>query len=196
MAILIDDAGWGSPVLGTIIGGYRTETGQAAFSNVPVELFQGKAFSRKVYLQGAVSAARSVLAELGYQPEDKIVICTGHVLEGIREYLAGSGRKWETGKIVGPFQDLIETKFLEELKAAGVKGVNLDILTQKHGLFFWLCVKWLKGGDLNASALPEREKLAKTGWETYQFWGPLPYEQAKVAAKRYKTSRSRERLYD
>ena len=188
MAIQIDDAGWGSLVGGTIIGAYREETGEAAFAMIPVEMFQGEAFARKDYAAGAVAAAQAVLTELGHRHDEPITICTGFVLDGIREYLEKTGYCWQSGKITGPLQELIETRFLEELQKIGVKGVNYETLTEKQGLFFWLCVKWLKNGNLNGKAAPEKERLVKTGWGTYHIWSALPYDKAKVAAKRFKAA--------
>lgn len=196
MTIQIDDAGWGSPLLGTLIGAYREETGEFVAKMIPVELFQGEAFEKKEYLQGAVAAAKDVLSQLDHQADEPIVICAGSVLEGIRGYLEEAGMNWLSGKIEGPLQQKIEGRFLSALKKIGVRGATFETMTEKQGLFFWLCIKWLKGGDLNAPALPEREKIAKTGWGTYKFWGPLPYEKAKLAAKQFKTQRSRARFQE
>lgn len=192
MSIQIDDAGWGSLIGGTIIGAYREETGESAFATIPVEQFQGEAFARKDYRTGAVAAAQSVLEKLGHRHDEPVTICTGYVLDSIREYLENKGYCWQAGKITGPLQELIENRFLEELQSLGVKGITFETMTEKQGLFFWLCVKWLKGGNMNGKALPDREQAVKTGWSTYRCWSEMPYEQAKAAAKKQKAA-TRER---
>jgi hypothetical protein len=68
-------------------------------------------------------------------------------------------------------------------------------LTTKQGLYFYQCVKWLKGGDLNAARpMPERERLCKTGWATYRAWAYNSYEKAKRIANAIKQGRHADRL--
>jgi len=56
-----------------------------------------------------------------------------------------------------------------------------------------LYLKWLKGGDIDAkAALPESERLAKTGWGTHKIWVSNPYKKAKHLAAEYKVARKRE----
>lgn len=192
--IQIDDAGWGSLLLGCGIGGYRVETGEFAYREVPVELFQGDNFASEKYRDGAVRAAQEVLSELCHAPDEPIEICTGYVLDSIRHYLANNRYNWRTGKITGPLQEKIESCLLESLKEIGLHDIDYETLTQKQGLFFYKALKWLKGGNINGTVLPERERFAKTGWATYHIWATMPYEKAKVEAKRFKAQRKRNRV--
>ena len=98
------------------------------------------------------------------------------------------GRSWAAGypvraaKITGPLQMRIETALLERLQALGL-SLDYATLTEKQGRLFVECLRWLKGGDLDASRpLPERERLAKTGWSSYRVWAYNPYAQAKALA--------------
>lgn len=194
MTIQIDDAGWGCLLGGVLIAAYRVETGEFACAEIPVEQFQGRAFAEKHYLAGAVEAARSALAQLAAGKEEPIQVCTGYVLEGIRGMLAKEGYTWQTAKITGPLQEKIESELLVRLQALGVE-MNYQTLTQKQGLAFYICLRWLKGGNINAKAPAQtRERFAKTGWSTYRAWAFRPYQQAKIEAGRIKSGRRQERL--
>jgi len=82
---------------------------------------------------------------------------------------------------------------LQRLHALGIY-VDYETLTEKQGLLFWHCLRWLKGGNINARrAVPEREAMAKTGWESYNIWVSHPYQQAKRLAAKLKRARARER---
>ncbi len=187
--IQIDDAGWGSLLMGVIIAGYRRETGDFAWKEIPVEMFQGENFLREAYRQGAVDAVKGVLLQLRHKPEEPIEICTGYVLDGIRNYLSEQGLHWSAAKITGHLQDKIERLLLDNLRVIGLKDLDYETLTEKHGLFFWNALRWLKGGGINGKALPERERVAKTGWPTYHIWASMPYNEAKKAAKNLKAAR-------
>ncbi|MBE0427228.1 MAG: hypothetical protein IBX72_11375 [Nitrospirae bacterium] len=189
--IQIDDAGWGSLLLGVIIAGYRPETSKFICTEIPVEMFQGENFSKEAYRKGAVKAAEYVLSKLDYHQNEHIEICTGYVLDGIRGYLSAKGLCYKSGKITGPLQEKIEMQMLENLKKIGLKDLDYETVTEKHGLFFWKSLRWLKGGDVNGRVLSDREKFAKTGWPTYHIWALMPYERARVEAKRYKNNRRR-----
>ncbi len=187
--IQIDDAGWGSLVSGVLIGAYRTETGEFACDEIPVAFFQGEAFARKAYLEESYGVARRVLDQLRVGKDEPIEICTGYVLEGVRAMLDVDGYSWRAGKITGALQDKIEHDLLNRVRALGVQ-TDYATLTTKQGLYFYQCVKWLKGGNLNAARpVPERELLCKTGWATYRAWAYNSYERAKQIAKAIKQGR-------
>ncbi len=194
--IQIDDAGWGCLLGGVLIGAYREETQEFACAETPVDQFQGAAFIEKAYLSDAVDAARDVLAQLKVEKDEPIRICTGYVLDGIRGMLEAEGYQWQTAKIVGPLQERIEGALLERLHALGVRDMDYETLTGKQGLAYYKCLRWLKGGNINArQPAPGREQFAKTGWATYRAWAYLPYAQAKAEAKRIKNRRRTERLF-
>jgi len=195
MTIQIDDAGWGCPVGGVAIGVYRVETQEFAHQVLPVTLFQPPAFQRRDYLAAAADATRALLAELQAPDDEPAEVCSGYVLGGVREWLAESGRPWETAKVTGPLQVLVEAAFLQHLHAL---DRELQVITaadlERPGLLFWKCIRWLKDGRLEGRGMvPDRERHAKTGWGTWQFYRRLPYEEAKTAARRYKAQQRRAR---
>jgi hypothetical protein len=193
MTIQIDDAGWGCLLLGVLIGAYRVETGEFAFGEISVEHFQNGAFARQDYLDVAVIVADELLMQLAVGLDEPIEVCRGYVLDGVRAWLSKQGYTWTTIKVEGPLQVLVENALLQKLHALGIK-VDYSTLTEKQGLLFWHCLRWLKGGDMDATrALPERETLAKTGWSSYDIWVSHPYQQAKRLAAEAKRARSRVR---
>lgn len=189
--IQIDDAGWGSLVGGVLIGACRKESPrtQHAFREIDVSLFQGDAFAHKLYLAEAGDAALALMVQLGVTLDEPVEICTGYILRAARQRLINEGYQVTSTKIGDPLQTLIEREFLNRILALGVE-TDYEILTQKQGLYFWQCVRWLKGGDVEvAEALPEREKQCKTGWSSYPIWAHNPYANAKILAREHKRQR-------
>jgi len=191
--IKIDDAGWGCLVGGVILGIYREETHDYNYGEIPVEIFQGQKFQKKEYFQSAYQITPELLQSLNVSKKEQIMVCTGEVLGGVRRYLSDHGYNWKSGKIKGGLQTKVEKTLQEKLFSYGIR-VDFKTLTEKQGLLFWMCVKWLKGGNLNGRAIPEREKLCKTGWRTFRIWADLPYDKAKEESKRLKRQLARARL--
>lgn len=191
MTIQIDDAGWGSLVGGVLIGACRKESPQTqhAFQELDVSLFQAGVFSHKLYLEKAGDAAVALMVLLNASLDEPVEICTGYVLQAAKQRLAFEGYQVTSAKVGDPLQSLIERELLNRIRALGVE-TDYETLTEKQGLYFWQCVHWLKGGDVEAAAaVPEREKQCKTGWGTYPIWAGNPYSKAKVLAKRHKRQR-------
>jgi hypothetical protein len=194
--IQIDDAGWGSLVGGVIIGACRAESPQTqhAFREVPVSYFQGEVFKVKTYLDIAAEAALALMQELQVDEDEPVKVCTGYVLQNVRLRLAAEGYQVAPAKIGEPLQTLIETELLNRVLALGVE-TDLETLTTKQGLYFWQCVNWLKGGDVNAQALPDRAQHCKTGWDTYFIWAQYPWKEAKSLAQALKARKRSQRRY-
>lgn len=192
--IQLDDSGWGSLVGGVIIGACRVESPrtQHAFREVPVSYFQGEAFKKKLYLGVAADLALELMEELHVDKKELVQVCTGYVLEAVRMKLAAERYEVVAAKIGEPLQTLIEQELLDRVTALGVQ-TDLETITTKQGLYFWQCLNWLKGADMKAGALPQREKHCKTGWDSFRVWADLPYERAKTEAKRLKAAKSRAR---
>jgi hypothetical protein len=191
MTIQIDDAGWGCLLGGTLIGAYHVEAREYVVGEIPVALFQGEAFARKDYLDGGAEVVVRLLAQLQVEPEEPIRICTGYVLEGARGWLDDRRYRWQTARITGPLQEMVETSLLERLHRLGLTEVDYPTLTTRQGLLFWHCLRWLKGGDLNAAGvLPERARWAKTGWANYPVWAGQPYAQARQMLGKARAQRS------
>ena len=193
MTVQIDDAGWGCLIGGVLIGAYRVETQEFVCGEIPVQLFQDGAFACKDYLRGGATVVEQIFQQLEVPADEPVEVCRGYVLDGIREWLSEEGYNWIPAKIEGPLQSLIEGALLQKLQGLGIK-VDYETLTKKQGLLFWHCLRWLKGGNIDATrALPEREALAKTGWASYEAWVSHPYQQAKRLARGAKRAGARAR---
>lgn len=196
MTIQIDDAGWGSLVGGVIIGACRVESHQTqhGFKEVPVSFFQGEAFDRKLYLEHAAEIAKELMEELHVALDEPVQVCTGYVLQAVRSGLAEAGYQVAPVKIGEPLQTLIEQELLDRVLALGVE-TDLETLTEKQGLYFWQCIRWVKGGDVDRiGGIPERMIHCKSGWGTFDIWINHPYQKAKRLSKAYKANKRRERL--
>lgn len=184
--ILVDDAGWGSLVGGCIIGALRSETGKPGnftYEVIPVEQFQGEAFSHEEYFKGAGDATLRCFQTLGVRQDEEILVCTGHVLNGACAWLGENNFRYARGKITGELQDRIEHALQDYLGSLGFT-VAYDVLTEldKKGLFWWQSVQFLKGNVHRKGCIEHRMKLCKTGWSTFEAWAMLPYAEAKIEA--------------
>lgn len=180
MTIQIDDSGWGSLIGGVVIGACRVESPrtQHAFREVPVALFQGAAFAKKLYLHVAADLALELMGELRVPKDEEVLVCTGYVLEAVRARLREEGYRVIAASIGDPLQSLVEGEFNERLRCLGIDADG------RRGLDWWKAVKWLKGGDVEASEPdPQREKVAKTGWRSYRKWAYHPYSVAKAMGR-------------
>lgn len=159
--IWVDDAGWGFPLGGVMIGatdGMRVETAM-----VPVECFQGERFKRKEYLKQAATATLGLLERLGARPEDTLVeICTGYVNVGSKEALRKAGYDVKVAEIAGLLQEELEKRFAEYVRKLGYPGyVDPKTTHDSKGTFEGI-VKWIEES-------PEgRMRLAKTGWRRFK----------------------------
>jgi hypothetical protein len=190
--IQIDDAGWGSPIGGVLIAGYRPETGEFAVAEIAVAHFQPPRFQRRTYLDGAVDATRQVLDMLASPADERVEICSGFVHGKTHAWLAESGRPWEIIKVKGPLQQLIEDALANYLRGLGFEPPKS---TEQYGALFYQAIKWLKDGNLNRAGMnAERLRVAKTGWASFPFYRDYPYTQAKALARRAKNRRSLARL--
>ncbi len=180
--IQIDDAGWGSPIGGVLIAGYRPTTDEFQVAEIAVEHFQGDAFAHKTYLAAAAEATRQVLAALKSPPDERVEICSGYVHDKTHAWLAQSGHPWEIIKVVGALQQLIEAALAEYLRGLGFEPPKS---TEQYGVLFYQAIRWLKNGHLDHTGMSaERMRVAKTGWASFPFYRDYPYVQAKQLARR------------
>lgn len=191
MTVLIDDANWGCLLRGCLIGIYRVETEEMAVVEVPVEYFQEPKFSKRDYLWVVADIVKSLLDKLSVGSRERITICRGYVLREARERFVHQGYNCEPGKITGAFQEKLESRAIDYVNEIGV-GIDVSQLEQ-YGSLFFICLEWLKGGDLNAYALPEREIHAKTGWKTYPIWAYNTLDMGKALAQQHRIEEARER---
>lgn len=129
--VKIDDSGWGCLVGGVLLGIYREETGEYTYREIPVGLFQNGNFVSKAYYNVAYNIAPRLLDALKVSRDEPIMVCTGEVLEGIRQFLSDHKYNWRSGKITGPLQEKVETSLLENLNRLGIR-VDYETLTEKQ----------------------------------------------------------------
>lgn len=110
--ISIDDAGWGFPLCGVMVGASDGQTVKTCV--VPVEYFQGDRFSGKSYLTACALAGAKLLSNEGFGVSPlthQIEICTGFINTRLKDYLRECGFRVRVVEIKGLLQDTLETKF-------------------------------------------------------------------------------------
>ncbi len=198
MIVTIDDAGWGCPVGGVLIAGLNEESGTFAQGIIAPEFFQAPKFSARLYLDEAAKCTEKILRDLGVRdhPELKVHICSGFVHRRSHAWLSDNKIPFEIVKVQGPLQSRIESALLAYLNALGFK---YDGSTEEYGRLFYQAIRWLKGGDPNLIGMAqERLKVAKSGWESFQYYCNNPYHIAKLKAENAKKQArwARERQQD
>lgn len=157
MTILIDDAGYGDLLYGTVIGAYRPETDDFYYDIIDVKYFQRPLFSKKEYLNQAGRIAQSLVKRMKPRKNEKIEICQGDILDKAAEHLIkdyGEDRIARV-RVEGRAQDLIEGAYLNEIRNLGYEPI--PDRTEKWGKSFWHMYRWLK-------ANPPMRRFAKSGW--------------------------------
>lgn len=185
--LYVDDAGWGSPVGGTLIAAFRPETSEFHVEEIPVVFFQAPLFEAKAYLNVSADKAEDAVRALHPGPGEPIHICQGYIhTETHRRH-----PHWKITKIEGPFQAKIEQALVAYLNGLGFpyKGSS-----EQYGKLFYESIKWLKGGNMNRRGMDsEREKLGKSGWLTWSAYRNHPYSIAKQVAADLKRAQRRSR---
>ena len=157
MTILIDDAGSGDILFGTVIGAYRPEENHFIYDLISVKHFQEPLYENKTYLDEAKRIALELVERIGLRDNEKIVICTGDILNVAAEALIEKyGEEIvERGKIEGRGQELVELAYTNELRNLGYDP--LEDRTEKWGKNFWDMYNWIKDDR-------SRLKFAKSGF--------------------------------
>ena len=121
----IDDAGWGFPLCGVMVGVSDEKTVGTAI--VPVEYFRDDTenhFQTKRYLEEYSDLAIQILQRFGASPNThRIEICTGYVNQPLREELRKLGYDVRVVEIKGMLQDRLEELFKEHV----IEEVGSDI---------------------------------------------------------------------
>ncbi|MBF0224366.1 MAG: hypothetical protein HQK76_02830 [Desulfobacterales bacterium] len=109
----IDDAGWGFPLCGIMIG--VTDEKEIKTAVVPIKYFRHDTkshFGTKQYLKKYTSLGIQLVEEFGASPDTyRIEICTGYVNQPLREKLRKLGYDVRVVEIKGMLQHQLENKF-------------------------------------------------------------------------------------
>jgi hypothetical protein len=144
LTILIDDAGSGDLLFGTVIGAYRPEDDYFIYDLITVKHFQKPLYKKKTYLEEAKRISLELIERLKLREKEKIVVCTGDILNVASEALIEKyGEEVvDRGKIEGQGQRYVESAYTNELRNIGYEP--LDERTVKWGKNFWDMYNWLK----------------------------------------------------
>jgi hypothetical protein len=111
--IRIDDAGWGFPLCGVMVGASDEHIVRTAV--VPVEYFRSdteNGFLTKRYLKEYTALALHLLEQFGASPKThRIEICTGYVNQPLREELRRHGYEVRVAEIKGLLQEQLESMY-------------------------------------------------------------------------------------
>ena len=143
MTIEIDDAGTGDILFGAVIGAYRPEDDHFIYDVIEVRHFQMPLYKEKTHLEEAKRIVIELVERLDLRKNEKIIICTGDVLNVAVEALKEKYGEdvMERGKIEGRAQHLVELAFTDELRNIGFEP--LEERTEKWGKNFWHMYKWI-----------------------------------------------------
>lgn len=166
VTVLIDDAGWGDPVGGVILGIYRVETEEYLSQEIEVTHFQSPNFYQRTYLERGLEIILRGFRCLSVHKDEPIHVCRGVVLDRVREGLAEQGYEVIPTKIEGRLQELVEANLVESLARLGLP--NIPTVSGKERFFRQL--EWIQENLL------QRERFAKTGWKNWptklRHWKP------------------------
>jgi len=159
-AIIIDDAGWGFPLCGVMVG---ASDGKSVLVDVVPPLFFSddphSGFATKMYLTDFASRGEALVRKFGATPKThRIEICTGYVNSTLRDSLRGRGFETKGGEVTGLLQDELEERFRQYVKAElgtdcyyDPKGMEKGKVSSGYGTV-------LEWGQRN------RPDLCKSGW--------------------------------
>jgi hypothetical protein len=144
LTILIDDAGSGDLLFGTVIGAYRPENDHFVYDLINVKHFQKPLYKERTYLDEARRIAFELIERLRLREKEMILVCSGDILNVAAEALIEKygEEKVERGKIDGQAQEYTELAYTNELRNIGYNPI--EERTEKWGKNFWDMYKWLK----------------------------------------------------
>ncbi|MBC8184545.1 hypothetical protein H8E88_25905 [candidate division KSB1 bacterium] len=158
----IDDAGWGFPLLGVMVG--VSDERDVKSEMVPVEYFRDDShnhFKSKKYLKIYADLALELMGQFGASPAThRIEICTGYVNQPLREKIRKLGFDVRVVEIKGLLQDKLENIYKEYVYEKLGVDIYYDPKDMKKSDIPKMYYKCLNFGLKNC---PE---LIKTGWES------------------------------
>lgn len=135
----------------------RVETGETYVGEVPLTLFQGKAFKSQKYLDVAVEIVLQGVENLEITKDEPIRICSGYILTAARDALKERGFSVSQKRIAGKTQEFAKDEFIKSLVRLGV-GERYEVAELRSFNSF---LRWVHE-DLEC-----RERFVKTGWPAW-----------------------------
>jgi hypothetical protein len=161
----IDDAGWGCPVGGVLIGIYRRESEEFLTGIVSPAFFQGERFRGQAYLGKVQRIAKNLMACLKKGPRELVLVCPGPLFRQLRGTLFAERHNFQARTIDSELQILVERAFAQYLNGLGVPPELLAYFTRRHhGGRFHALLGWV------AEEYPRRITYCKTGWASWPKW--------------------------
>jgi len=156
----IDDAGWGFPLCGVMVG--VTDETDIYVDVVAVKYFQGELFSKKSYLKVYTKLGLKLISEKFSAAPDthRIEICSGFVNQMLRDELRKAGFHVRIVEITGMLQRELEERFRLYVS----KELNYDIYYDPKEMEKTdLPKKFAEVLDYGRKHHPEK---LKTGWKS------------------------------
>jgi hypothetical protein len=158
----IDDAGWGFPLCGVMVGVTDERTVKTA--TVPIGFFRndsGKPFSGKHYLKKYTELALELLQAFGATPQThRIEICTGYVNQPLREKLRRIGFAVRVVEIKGLLQNELENHYKKYIFESAGADIYYDPKAIRKSD---IPKRYFQSLEYGLKNCPE---LIKTGWES------------------------------
>jgi len=160
-ALWIDDAGWGFPLCGVMVGVSDGEDVRTAI--VPVEFFRTsaeKGFQSKQYLGKYMESALELLGTFRASPDShRIEICTGYVNQSLRDELRNIGYDTRVEEIRGLLQETLEDLYRQYVIAEVGSDVYYDPKSTHKSR---IPVRYRESLDYGRRHCPDK---IKTGWK-------------------------------
>ncbi|RPI00331.1 MAG: hypothetical protein EHM72_09555 [Calditrichaeota bacterium] len=162
LLLRIDDAGWGFPLCGVMVGVSDEE--KVLTDVVPIEYFQregDKQFAGKKYLKKYAELAINLMIKFDATPNThRVEICSGYVNQPLREKLRNLGYDVRVVEIKGLLQAELENIFKKYIFETVGADIYYDPKEMKKSEIPKVYYKCLNYGLKNC---PE---LIKSGWES------------------------------
>ena len=158
--ISVDDAGWGFPLGGVLIG--ATDSKRIETGLIGVECFQGACFRDHAYLREAATVTLSLLKRFNASPDDtQVEICSGYVNSESKNALREAGYEVNVVEVTGLLQFELEQQFKEYVDSLGYHAYFDPKEVHDASTPFKKVIEWIDEKP------EERMKLAKSGWKYF-----------------------------
>jgi len=156
--LMIDDAGWGFPLGGVMVGVTDNQTIKTDI--VPISYFQGVIFEQRDYLYHYAQLGLNLVHEYHATPKThRIEICSGYINSHLREQLREMNYHIRVVEIKGLLQDKLEEYFKKYIKELTGSNIYYDPKElKKEDIPF----KYNEALEYGIKHCPE---IIKTGWK-------------------------------